>query len=566
MNVMKTPIWGNVGPQKNPHNHLGQEDQKQLRQFAFLAGGSILTSLLLLQWPFSSRNALSESGNPVHAVLPIQGGLALTAPPSSVSPVLHDMFQTAGIFGPIKNITELIFSASFLTGIILFALFSIFDAIHAPPHEYESINKTRLFPILALLLFGPVALDLTLWSLIRGWIPSQWHSAEIKASLFALPAITSSVLGTMLLGQRMATGVSIGIGIIFSLLVPQPSWLWLFVLVSAMFGSQSSFFFRGRLGLIQSGGLIGILLLMMDGAIHIWEEPLSFYPFLLMIPVSIVGSLLSILCAIFLLPLLEKGLGVLSDTALTELLDVNHPLLRDFYWKAPGSYQHSMALSYLSEAAALAIGENTKLARVSAYYHDVGKMDRPQYFIENQATYNRHELLTPRMSALILIDHVRRGMELARKYRLPEVVVNAIPEHHGTRLMQFFYRKAFDQDPDAGQPIQDSDFRYTGPKPHSRITAIIMLADAVEASSRVLQRHHPTPARIKGMVEEVFSDILKDGQLDEAPLSLAELALIRNTFTHILISIYHHRVPYPKAFPIQPVPQAQVSKKTLHAN
>ncbi|MHB1604804.1 MAG: HDIG domain-containing metalloprotein [Leptospirales bacterium] len=476
------------------------------------------------------------------------------------------MIQKTDLFEPIKNIAEVFLSASFLTGTILFTLFSIFDAIHSPPNEYESINKTHLIPVLTVLLLVPVILDLTLWSLLRGWISSPWHSSTLKSSLFAIPAITSSVLGTMLLGQRMAVGVSVCLGVLFSLLEPNPSWLWLFVLVGSIFGSKSQVLFRGRLGLVQSAGLIGILLFILNGAIHVWEEPLAFFPSLQLLSVNVAGSLLSILSAILLLPILEKGFGVLSDTALTELLDVNHPLLRELYWKAPGSYQHSMALSYLSEAAALAIGENTKLARVSAYYHDIGKMDRPQYFIENQATYNRHELLTPRMSALILIDHVRRGMELARKHHLPEVVVNAIPEHHGTRLMQFFYRKAFEQDPDSGHPTQDSDFRYPGPKPHSKITAIIMLADAVEASSRVLQRHHPTPARIRGMVEEVTTDIIKDGQLDEAPLSLAELALIRNTFTHILVSIYHHRVPYPKAFPTPSPPKDQDSKKTIHAN
>ncbi len=548
MNVMKTPIWDIVGPQKNNHNHWAQEDQKQLRQFALLTGGIVLTSLLLVHWPFSTKTVFPGNG-------------------SITRPTVNSLHSLISPHPSFASIAALVFSAALLTGILLFTLYSIFDAIHGPPNEYESINKTHLVPILASLLLLPVILDTVLWPLTKGAFPAPFHSPEIKASLFALPAITSSVLGTLLIGQRMTAGIAIGIGVILSILVPNPSWLGLFVLICTIFGSQAAFFFQGRLGLIKAGVLTGGFLFFLSGIIHLWEEPLNSYPALWLFSISLGGSLLSVLAAIFILPLLEKGIGVLSDMALTELLDVNHPLLRDFYWKAPGSYQHSMALSYLSEAAALAIGENTKLARVSAYFHDVGKMDRPQYFIENQATYNRHELLTPRMSALILIDHVRKGMELARKYHLPEVVIHAIPEHHGTRLMQFFYRKAFDQDPDSGQPAQDSDFRYPGPKPHSRITAIIMLADAVEASSRVLQRHHPTPARIKGMVEEVFSDIVKDGQLDEAPLSLAELASIRNTFTHILVSIYHHRVPYPKAFSTPPDTKGhQEPKKTLHAN
>ncbi len=546
MNVMKTPMWDSVSPQKNHRKHWVQENPKQHKQFALLSGAIMLASLLLVHLPFPEKFFIPQN----------EVGTVATKPglPSENPGNIPFLPKISGHASFAINV-ELIFSAVFLTGVLLFVLYSIYDAIHGSPNEFESINKKQGIPLLAILLLVPVVLDLGCWPIIFHSLPDTLLSSGIKASILVLPAITASVLGTLLIGQRLAAGLSIGMGILISLLSPTPAWLGLFVLISALFASQTSFFFRGRLGLIQAGITTGLFLYILNGVIHIWKEPMNPYPALWIFLISLGGCIFSVLAAIFILPLLEKGFGILSDMSLTELLDVNHPLLRDFYWKAPGSYQHSMALSYLSEAAALSIGENTKLARVSAYFHDVGKMDRPQYFIENQATYNRHELLTPRMSAIILIDHVRRGMDLARKFHLPEVVVQAIPEHHGTRLMQFFYRKAFDQVPDSGQPTQDSDFRYPGPKPHSKITAIIMLADAVEASGRVLQRHHPTPARIKGMVEDVFSDIVKDGQLDESPLSLADLAMIRNTFTHILVSIYHHRVPYPKAFPTPPIPK-----------
>ncbi|MHB1285678.1 MAG: HDIG domain-containing metalloprotein [Leptospirales bacterium] len=558
MNVMKTPMWDSVSLQKNHRKHWILENPKQLKQFALLSGAIMLASLLLVHLPLPGKFFTPK--NEIVTVAP------KTGPQSKNNENIPFLQKTSG-YASFTGNAALIFSAVFLTGVLLFVLYSIYDAIHGSPHEFETINKNQRIPILGILLLVPVVLDLGFWPLIAPSLPETLHSSGIKASILVLPAVTASVLGTLLIGQRLAAGLAIGMGIVIAFLSPTPIWLGLFVLISALFASQTSFFFRGRLGLIQAGITTGLFLFLLNGVIHIWEEPMDPYPALWLFLISVGGCIFSVLAAIFLLPLLEKGFGILSDMSLTELLDVNHPLLRDFYWKAPGSYQHSMALSYLSEAAALSIGENTKLARVSAYFHDVGKMDRPQYFIENQATYNRHELLTPRMSAMILIDHVRRGMELARKFHLPEVVVQAIPEHHGTRLMQFFYRKAFDQSPESSQPTQDSDFRYPGPKPHSKITAIIMLADAVEASGRVLQRHHPTPARIKGMVEEVFSDILKDGQLDEAPLSLADLAMIRNTFTHILVSIYHHRVPYPKAFPAPPVPKGQQEpKKSFNAN
>ena len=465
----------------------------------------------------------------------------------SVLPVLNEP-----PFPPPTDILKGTFSLSFLTGSLLMALLvfmaarSVREAINHPPDMFERINQKSLQPLFLSFLFGAWVLTVlpAPWLLTSSWFDLP---PESRATLLALPALVASALSTHLMGRRQSVAFSLIIGLSLSMLFHSPSWTSIYIMIGSILTGFSTSLFRGRIGFIKSGTMTGLFLFLMELSEHLYWDSSSSFNLLSMFVTGISTGLLSTLGAVFLLPLIERGFGVLSDMALTELLDVNHPLLRDFYLKAPGSYQHSMSLAYLSEAAATSIGENPKLARISAYFHDIGKMERPQYFIENQAAYNRHELLTPRMSAIILIDHVRRGIEIGHRYHLPQIVVDAIPEHHGTRLMQFFYRKAFEQVSEDQKIGPDSDFRYPGPKPRSRITAIIMLADAVEAAGRVLQRSSPTPARIQGMIEDVFSDIIKDGQLNESPLTLEEIATIKRTFTQILVSIYHHRIPYPKA-------------------
>ena len=457
-------------------------------------------------------------------------------PPAPFS-ILADTLNIASLTGDLL-----------MASLVFMAIFFVREAFNTPPDMFERINQKSVTPLFLSLLAGTWALTVfpAPWLINSGGLDLP---PESRATFLALPALVASALSTHLMGKRQSVALSLITGLSFSILFHSPSWTSVFIMIGCIFTGFATALFRGRIGFIKSGTLTGLFLFLMELSSHLYWTPSSPFELLGMLVTGLSTGLLSALGAVFLLPLLERGFGVLSDMALTELLDVNHPLLREFYLKAPGSYQHSMSLAYLSEAAATSIGENPKLARISAYYHDIGKMERPQYFIENQAAYNRHELLTPRMSAIILIDHVRRGIEIGHRFHLPQTVIDAIPEHHGTRLMQFFYRKAFEQESEDHKMGPDSDFRYPGPKPRSKITAIIMLADAVEAAGRVLQRSSPTPARIQGMIEDVFSDIIKDGQLDESPLTLEEIANIKKTFTQILVSIYHHRIPYPKATP-----------------
>jgi len=242
------------------------------------------------------------------------------------------------------------------------------------------------------------------------------------------------------------------------------------------------------------------------------------------------------------LPLLERFFDLTTDFTLLELTDLNRPILKRLKVEAPGSFQHSLVVSNLAEAAADAIGANALLAKVCAYYHDIGKLAKPDYFAENIRGFkNKHDKLRPNMSSLIISAHVKEGLDLAEQIKLPGIVRRAIPEHHGTTVMRYFYHKAQELDPH-GQ-VKEDDFRYPGPKPQSPETAILMLADSIEATVRSLDE--PNTANIRAVVKQSIETRLNEGQLEECGLSIRDLARIRESFVTSLLAIYHPRIQYP---------------------
>jgi putative nucleotidyltransferase with HDIG domain len=247
-----------------------------------------------------------------------------------------------------------------------------------------------------------------------------------------------------------------------------------------------------------------------------------------------------------LLPSIESAFGVLTDLSLLELGDASHPLLQELVRRAPGTYNHSINVASIAEAAAEAIGARRLLVRVGAYFHDVGKMLKPDYFVENQGTNgSRHDSLVPAMSTLIIIAHVKDGADLARQHHLPEPVIDFIEQHHGTTLVEYFYRRASQQNetnPNGGS-VHEEAFRYPGPRPQTREAAVLMLADAVESAARALVE--PTPARIEGLVEDIAMKRLLDGQFDECGLTLKQLRIVRDSLIKSLTAVYHGRVKYP---------------------
>lgn len=264
---------------------------------------------------------------------------------------------------------------------------------------------------------------------------------------------------------------------------------------------------------------------------------------------GVANALISPMLTYGLLVFLEKFFRVTTDLTLLELAQFNHPLLRMLAEQAPGTYHHSMTMATLAEAGAAAVGANEVLARVAAYFHDIGKIVKPTYFVENQkGSRSRHDKLAPRMSSLIIAAHVKDGVALAREYKLPQEVIEFIPMHHGTGRIDFFYNKALGlarRDPDETKidEINEEDYRYPGPKPQTRETGIMMLADTIEAAVRTLD--DPSPQKLEAMIDELVKKRIEEGELEECPLTLKDLKKIQEAFLGVLVGIYHTRVKYP---------------------
>ncbi|HBC46993.1 MAG TPA: metal-dependent phosphohydrolase, partial [candidate division Zixibacteria bacterium] len=260
---------------------------------------------------------------------------------------------------------------------------------------------------------------------------------------------------------------------------------------------------------------------------------------------GVINGFISPILTIGLLPLFETTFKLTTDITLLELSDLNRPLLKRLAIEAPGTYHHSIMIGTLAEDSAKAIGANSLLARVGSYYHDIGKILKPEYFVENQVgARNKHERLAPSMSALILEAHVKEGRELAEKNGLPECIIDFITGHHGTTVMSYFYEKAKALE---GEEVDINEYRYPGPRPKSKEVAIVMLADSVEAASRTLE--DPKPARIRNLAHRIISAKFESGELDDCDITLRELHLIEESFTRVLNGIFHRRIVYPESEP-----------------
>ncbi|MDR1312726.1 MAG: HDIG domain-containing protein, partial [Deltaproteobacteria bacterium] len=357
----------------------------------------------------------------------------------------------------------------------------------------------------------------------------------------AMPIPTATMLAVIFLGNRRSVPVAFLGSILAAALAPMETFE-AFVYLSN--GSLVAILHlrhiseRGRfLSSAMMCSLINMLtilgLSLMDG-----REAFSFD-----LLAGAFSGLMSGILASGLVPVVELVMGFTTNLKLMELGNLNRPLLRELMLSAPGTYHHSVIVGSMVEAAAEAIGANPHLARVGAYYHDIGKIRKPLYFIENQAGENRHDSLTPTMSVLILVGHVKDGVEIARAHNLPPEVIDIVEQHHGTSLMSFFLHKAIENKSPNSPDINPGDFRYPGPKPASKEAGLVMLADICEAATRSLTE--PTPVKIQELVRALINRIFDDGQLDASELVVKDITETMRVFTNILVGIYHHRVTYP---------------------
>jgi cyclic-di-AMP phosphodiesterase PgpH len=362
---------------------------------------------------------------------------------------------------------------------------------------------------------------------------------------YGIPLAFGALLTTLLVDVNLGIVASMILAILTGLFYSNVD-VAAYLIIGSLAGIYSIRQYRNRAAILKAGLTIGIVnILSLTGLGILRQIPWTFADVAYQLGLSLLSGVLASALASMFLPALESIFKIVTDIRLLELSNLNAPILRRLSVDAPGTYHHSLMVATLAEVAAESIGANSLLARVAAYYHDMGKMLKPEYFVENQAYGgNKHEELSPSISCGILSSHVKDGLQMAREMGLPQRISDMIPQHHGTRLMAFFYQKAKESaNKDSPVGIVDAEYRYPGPKPQSRESAIIMMADSVEAASRTLSE--PTPALVRGMVDRLVGDIVSDNQLDECDITLREVQLVKDSFTKILSGIFHHRIDYP---------------------
>ena len=393
---------------------------------------------------------------------------------------------------------------------------------------YFKKAEPRLFLHLALLLVLLVFFAYTL--------KSYSHVIHYYLPIASVAMLTMLLFNDVQISFMMALMSAVLAGIIFGFGLNE----MLIFFLGGLAGAYKVRDARTRCVLIEAGIFVSIIqvvsALLIDPAIN---KDILMY---ILKPLALNGLLCAgvviATCKIF-----ETIFREITNFTLLELSDSSHPLMKRMVLEAPGSYHHSLIVSNLSEAAADAIDAHSLLVRVGAYYHDIGKMVKPEYFTENQmVSGNKHDELEPSMSRLVIVNHVKEGIDLAHKYHLNQRIIDFIPEHHGTSIMHYFYQKALVEGHPEG--LEEKDYRYPGPKPQSKETAIVLLADSVEAATRAMDEH--TPQRIGDVVRKVINNKFIDGQLDECNLTLREIDTIASTFVRVLGAMYHGRVKYPE--------------------
>lgn len=458
--------------------------------------------------------------------------------------VLDEMNAGARAYSPVRHMLALTVLLALFLGLL--ERFSVRFISKFRRRFYDLIAMAALLLLAAATARLLRALGIGLQDVVGSLPPS--------AFAFAVPVAVGGIIVRTLMNSETVLVWAVATAIVCADIGGGSPWLGVYYLASAMAaaGGVGHASERGRL--VRAGFVAALanvaMVITLDvvaltglsgSAVAVESLTGSLYHILF----ALGGGLISGVLAVGLVPVLEP-LGFVTDSKLLELSNLNHPLVRDMIVKAPGTYHHSMVVGSLAEAAAEAIHSNSLLVRVGAYFHDVGKMLKPGYFIENQRDgENPHDRLTPTMSALVITNHVKEGIQLGIQHGLPRPIIDMIPQHHGTSRVSFFYNKALQQaDPSKGE-VQESSFRYPGPKPQTKEAAIMMMADGVEAATRSLSTH--TEGAIRARVSKIVNSVVADGQLDECPLTLKDLHTVGETFIQVLLGIHHHRIEYPRA-------------------
>jgi putative nucleotidyltransferase with HDIG domain len=377
-------------------------------------------------------------------------------------------------------------------------------------------------------------------------LPDAWFlglpwSRPVSPVGFGIPLAAGAMIVCLFMGRETALIFALALALCTSMLLQGGLETFIYFILSCTMASWWLQDCRERKIIIKTGAKLGLLNAVLAVVIHVYMGTASWSTLPFDLTVAFLGGIGSGIITAGMAPVVEMVFHYTTDITLLELANLDRPILRRLMLEAPGTYHHSMVVGSLVEAAAAEIGANPILAKVCGYYHDIGKLKQPLYFIENQSDgRNKHDKLAPSMSALILIAHVKNGVEIAREHKLGQVIIDTTEQHHGTSLISYFYEKA--KTVKGEDAVNIDDYRYPGPRPQTREAGLVMLADVVEAASRTLE--NPTPSRIQGLVQNLINKIFSDGQLDYCELTLKDLHRIARSFNKILNGIHHHRIEY----------------------
>ena len=427
-------------------------------------------------------------------------------------------------------------------GLVLVLIYATYRFGRKNIRKFNPANKDiLLLCLLTVANFGVLKLVSSVSTALGGIFPS----IDTANYFYLFPFAASAIIVRIILNSEVALVYCAVCAPLAGIMLNNSLQVVIYALLGGIVGAHGVRQCKER-GIIYLAGLkVSVVNMALALCFHTYADSAFSLQTVYCLVFALLGGILNAVYVSGTIPLVESLFQYTTDVKLLELANLNSPLLRELMIRAPGTYHHSVLVGNMVEAGAEAINANPLLARVAAYYHDVGKLKKPHYFIENiRDGENRHDKLTPSMSALILISHMKEGVELAREHRLGVPIIEIIRQSHGTSLINYFYLKAKGLEVPGSPPVDERDFRYPGPKPQTREAGLVLLADCVEAASRTLA--DPTPARIQGMVQKIINSIFIDGQLDECELTLKNLHEIAKSFNQILAGIYHQRIDYPE--------------------
>ncbi|PIR20566.1 MAG: hypothetical protein COV45_05830 [Deltaproteobacteria bacterium CG11_big_fil_rev_8_21_14_0_20_47_16] len=445
-----------------------------------------------------------------------------------------------------KSISTIFLGYFILVSLILWV--SYFFGSRFIPKFHMGPRDIRFVAVMLIVALFVVRISLFLTATVAA---SPYLNIPSGAYVYAIPVAIGAMLIRLVLNAEVALIFSIVVSIFCGFFVLHDPEYTAYCLLSNIAATSFIANVDKRSNVMRAGLKIALVNVVIVGGLLLaqsYHNPamkVQGVDALWYLAAALTGGIMNSVLVLFAAPFVETIFGYTTDMRLLELANLNHPLLRELIIRAPGTYHHSHLVGILSESASERIGGNPLLARVGAYYHDIGKMRKPQYYIENSKdNANWHEKISPHMAALIISSHIKDGVEMAQQYGLPQQIIDMIPQHHGTKKVSFFYELAKKSNDPELQTLSEDDFRYPGPKPQTKEAGILLLADGVEAAVRALKEK--TPTRIQQMVESIINKSFVESQLDECDLTLRDLTDIADAFTHILSGIYHQRIEYPK--------------------